>query len=179
MSNAFTNLPARPYRYFVSDSAGCVAGGTSSTVGTFPRMWCVTFLLFYLFIISITEITAYTTSNSSCQGGSTGSVSIFASGGVAPYTYMVSLNFRCIFISLIIRKITDFSSGFNQTSSNIIFTNLPSGNYTYWVFDHVGCSLSGTVIVSPTSTFFVVLSKCVNISNCSFHIGCYEKRYLR
>jgi len=66
-----------------------------------------------------------------CSGGS-GSVTITAGGGTAPYTYKL---------------------GNGQYSSSATFNNLPGGNYTVTVKDVAGCTKDVTVnIASPAGT---------------------------
>lgn len=58
-----------------------------------------------------------TTTNVSCNGGSTGSIVISPTGGTAPYTYA-------------------WSNG--TTAQNL--TNVPAGNYSVTISDNAGCS---------------------------------------
>jgi hypothetical protein len=67
----------------------------------------------------------------SCVGGSSGTISVSASGGGTPYTY--SLN-----------------GGSYQSSS--LFTGLASGTYSLNVKNNTGCIASATAIVSDYST---------------------------
>ena len=62
-----------------------------------------------------------------CIGGATGSITLNASGGVAPYTYNIN-------------------SGSYQTSD--VFASLAAGNYTVNVKSNSGCITATTVVVN-------------------------------
>nr|WP_199000327.1 T9SS type A sorting domain-containing protein [Flavobacterium sp. ASV13] len=79
-----------------------------------------------------TIVTTTAQTNVSCNGGNTGSATISASGGFAPYTYSWSL-----------------SSTIVGTTATV--TNLTAGTYTVTVTDNIGCQTPHTVIITePT-----------------------------
>jgi len=123
--SSFGNLAPGTYACWVKDSKGCKAT-VNVTLGTNPIV-----------------VTAYTAPSNSCN--TNGSIQLFRTGGVGPYTY--SLN------------------NINYRSSNM-FTNLPGGVYTAWVKDSKGCigTLSGITVV--TGVGITVTATKTNTSTC-------------
>jgi hypothetical protein len=131
-SNIFTNLAAGTYTGYVKDSANCIGTKPNINVGA----------------ASPIVVTAYVSSASSCANN--GSIQLFRTGGVGPYTY--SLN-----------DVT------YQVSN--VFSNLAGGTYTGWVKDSKGCkaSLGGlTIVYAPPIT---VTSTKINTSACTSNNG--------
>lgn len=111
-SNVFTGLPAGTYTVYVHDIASCVATAT----------------------VAITQPTALVVSasavNAGCNGSYDGSITVNATGGMAPYYYSLD--------------------GENYQSSNV-FNELESSNYMVVVSDGNGCHTTATVsITQPT-----------------------------
>jgi gliding motility-associated-like protein len=117
-----TNLSAGTYTVTVTDLNGCI--DTISVTITQPAT-----------AVSITDISF---TQVSCNGGSDGTATVTATGGVGNYTYA-------------------WSSG--QTTQTT--TGLPIGTYTVTVTDANGCSTTGSVTVdepAPITTIFTNVS---------------------
>ncbi|HEY0898125.1 MAG TPA: SprB repeat-containing protein, partial [Sphingobacteriaceae bacterium] len=110
----FPNLAAGTYSIIVQDAQGCQITVTA-TIGEPTDPLTIAASAF----------------NNNCRGGSTGSITAVASGGVPGYTYTLN--------------------GISNTGGN--FTNLAAGTYLVLVEDANGCSASTEVIISepPTS----------------------------
>lgn len=122
----FQNLAAGNYVVTVTDATGCSAG-------------------FSFIISSPSQCIATTTilQNVSCFGGTNGSASVTASGGVPPYNYL-------------------WSDPTGQTSPTA--ANLSAGTYTVTVTDANGCSATATATVTqPTD---LVLSALGSLAKC-------------
>lgn len=122
-----SNIGAGTYTVTVTDANGCSAT-ESATVSS----------------SSAVNITSSSIMDVTCQGGSDGSISVSAGGGVFPYTF-------------------SWSNG----GSNAAITNLSAGSYTVTVTDDAGCSSTGVFSVNqgnpPPAIDFVgdVLTGCV------------------
>ena len=119
-SNTISNLAPGTYTGWVKDSKGCKSSLGGIVVGTYTAV----------------SVTSATTSNTAPCGPATGSLRIFASGGVPAYTY----------------SLDDITY---QSSST--FTGLAAGTYTGWAKDMKGCKASlGAITVgtdpAPTIT---------------------------
>jgi len=128
-SNTFTNLAAGTYTGYVKDLRGCVGTKTNIVVTSAAAI----------------VVTAYATPASGC--GNTGSIQLFRTGGVAPYTYSLD-------------DITYYSGN--------TFTSL-AGNTTYtgWVKDSKGCKSSLTNIAVGKATAITVTAVYTNTSACA------------
>ncbi|NCY25320.1 MAG: adhesin, partial [Alphaproteobacteria bacterium] len=85
-----------------------------------------------------------------CSGGTSGDITVTASGGTAPYSY--SLN------------------GGAAQSSNV-FSNLSAGNYTIVTTDANGCTVSNTANVSAAGTIVITATATSNFGG--FNISCF------
>lgn len=125
-SNTFDNLTAGNYQIYVKDSKGCIRDSINNIVTqpteVIPR------------IASISHV--------QCFGGSDGTVSLTASGGVGNYTYS--------------KDATNFGT-------NPIFSNLVTGNYTFTIKDGNSCTKTiGATVTQPTD-LVVSLSNTQNV----------------
>lgn len=128
--NSFTNLAAGTYDLYIEDINGCSISQT-----------------FNLAAANAPVIDLITTTDSDCANP-TGTISISASGGTAPYSYSIN-------------------SGVQQPGP--VFSNLSAGNYTIEVFDFTGCQVnSSTIVNSP-----IPIINSVNIldENCGLSNG--------
>ncbi|MBK9543455.1 MAG: T9SS type A sorting domain-containing protein [Bacteroidetes bacterium] len=116
-TGSFTGLAAGSYTYTVTDANGCTA--SCSVTITEPAALVAT---------------CSVVSNVSCNGGTDGSASVSASGGVAPYT---------------------------GTGS---FTGLAAGTYTYSVSDASGCTASCSVTITEPAVLVATCSVTANVS---------------
>jgi hypothetical protein len=114
-SNSFTGLTVGAYQIKVRTSAGCVSDAVSATI-TQPSSLDA----------SVSAITAVL-----CYGGTTGTITISASGGVSPYQYKL---------------------GTGSYQSGNSFT-VAAGTYTVTVKDANGCEkvISDIVVTQPTA----------------------------
>jgi SprB repeat/Secretion system C-terminal sorting domain/PKD domain len=133
----FNNLTAGTYTARVTDANGC---STTRTVN----------------IISFAALSINITNNTppNCNGNASGSFSLSANGGVAPYSYNIG--------------------GANQNNS--AFTGLTAGTYTANVTDANGCSTTRTVVVAdvPAVNIAVVSNispSCNSGANGSFSLS--------
>lgn len=102
------NLPNGTYSVTATDGNGCSAT-TTFTVNVMP--------------LTVTSLVEHV----SCFGGSDGTVTVNAAGGVPPYEYSV---------------------GGSPFQTGNVFNNLPAGNYPVVVRDAGGNQLTGSVMVS-------------------------------
>ncbi|GLB50763.1 T9SS type A sorting domain-containing protein [Neptunitalea lumnitzerae] len=117
-------VPAGTYNVTVSDTNGC--SSTTSVTITQPAEINV-------------NITAQT--NVSCNGDTTGSATVTASNGTAPYTYA-------------------WSNG----ATNATNTNLAAGVYTVNVTDANGCSSTATVTITEPAPISIAATVNSNVS---------------
>jgi hypothetical protein len=112
--NVFNNVAAGNYTITVTDANGCTA--TSAITITPPNSPIITTLV-------ATDVL--------CNGGSTGTITATATGGLGALNYNLQPT--------------------NQNNANGIFTNLAAGVYTVTVGDANGCTISSTIsILEPT-----------------------------
>ena len=115
-SNTFTNLGSGVYTVQVIDANGCSV--TSSITISAPNA---------------PIITSAIATDASCQPGNDGTITLTATGGLAPYTYS--------------------SNGVNFQVSNVL-NGLGVGSYTVQVSDAIGCSATSVVsiinVLSPS-----------------------------
>ena len=143
--NSQINCGPGPYQYQIVGigpvTAPITSAVTSSTTYTFQNLPAGTYTINVLTggttcesgSVSITEPSFlsvfYTVDNVTCSAGNDGGFSVFASGGVAPYTV----------------SYFQFPSGSSGTGfipfsgGGLQFTNLPDGNYTVNITDAYGC----------------------------------------
>jgi len=122
----FQNLTAGSYIVSVTDVSGC---STSLSVNVATPSQCMA-------NVSVT-------SNVSCFGGTDGSLTVTASGGVAPYTYL-------------------WSDPAAQNTA--VANNLSAGNYTVTVTDANNCSVTATGSVTQPPD--LVLSALGSLAKC-------------
>lgn len=126
-SNTFSGLLAGTYTVYVQDAKGCTA--TYSIVIVQPP----------------TAVSAtITKTDVVCYGLATGTVSVTATGGAAPYQYKI---------------------GTSSTYSSInTFTGLKAGNYNVFVKDSVGCIFSTAAIINQplaiSATYTKIDERC-------------------
>jgi hypothetical protein len=118
-SNVFTGLTAGTFSIIVTDTNGC----TANTV--------VTLLCPPVLTVRVTA------TQPKCTSSSDGTITVYAAGGTAPYSY--SLN-----------------GGAAQASN--VFRNLASGIYTVTVTDAHGCTVTATGTLSGPSSLTVMAS---------------------
>ena len=109
--SALTNLGTGTYNYTIRDAHGCTTTASAS-------------------IVVPSAITTTTSSTPSVCSSPTGSVSVVAGGGTAPYTYL-------------------WTPG-GQTTASV--TARAIGSYTVVVTDAHGCTKSATVSVAPSQS---------------------------
>ncbi|MFN5982990.1 MAG: T9SS type B sorting domain-containing protein [Fluviicola sp.] len=128
--NSFTNLPAASYDLYIEDNNGCSVAQT-----------------LILSAANAPVIDLVTTTDSDCTTP-TGTITITASGGTAPYTYSIN-------------------NGVQQGPP--LFSNLAAGNYTVEVFDFTGCQVNSLAIInSPTP---IINSVTITDENCGLANG--------
>lgn len=131
---AFGSGGVPPYSYSwsngqMTNTATNLSGATSHTVIATDANGCTGQR--NVFVNTNTPITVtYASTNSQCTSA-TGSATLTATGGSAPYSY-------------------SWSHDPSATGSTI--SNVAPGNYAFQVTDAVGCIRTGTAIVSPVST---------------------------
>lgn len=118
--NTFSGLPQGTYTITFTDINGCV-GSNTFTLTTNPAITAT-----------------FTGTSPLCNGNSNGSITINASGGVAPYQYSKD------------------GGATYQTSST--FNNLTAGTYTIRVKDAVGCMYDFTYTLTEPSALTVSTS---------------------
>jgi hypothetical protein len=114
--NTFTGLAAGTYTGYVKDATGCVGTKPNIVIGTAAPLVVIPF----------------TKAASSC--GSDGTIEIYRSGGIGPYTYSLD--------------------NITYQSGNI-FTNQAAGNYTAYVKDSKGCISSAPATVAQGASLAV------------------------
>jgi hypothetical protein len=121
-SNVFNNLGAGGYKFWVKDGNGCIK---NSGIYTIVEPSTLVFT-----VASKVDVT--------CNGASTGSITLSVSGGTTAYTYS--------------------KDGTNFQASNV-FSNLSAGSYTLTVKDANGCTkTTSTSILEQT---VIVLSQAI------------------
>jgi hypothetical protein len=112
-SNPAISLPAGTYTATITDNHGCNVTASATITTPVPLL-----------------AGARPITNISCNGGSTGSVFAYASGGILPYTYSWS----------------DLNA-----STTATVDNLSAGSYTVYVTDNHGCtSIDSLTLTQPT-----------------------------
>jgi hypothetical protein len=129
-SNTFTGLAAGSYNAWVKDSKGCKNVQFGVTIATNAA--------------STITVTAQTNNTSSCVNH--GSIQLFKTGGVGPFTYSLD--------------------GTSYQNSNT-FANLASGTYTGWVKDANGCTSTLAGIALTQASPVTVTERHTNTSTCA------------
>lgn len=101
--SVFSRLRAGKYRVTIQDADGCLGISDQITI-----------------LQTTTINSTFTSSDASCFGTATGSLSVFPTGGQPPFEYKLGLN--------------------GTFGSNRIFTNLKSGTYRVFIRDAAGCT---------------------------------------
>ncbi len=128
-SNVFSNLAAGTYSIVVKDVNGCVSAAGSVTI-TQPAA----------------PVTYTTTQvNVLCNGASTGSITVTATGGTGAYTYSIN-------------------GGTCQASN--VFSNLAAGTYTIMAKDANGCT-------SGTGSVTIIQNAVVAFTSAKTNVNCY------
>ncbi len=127
VSNSFTALAAGPYTIYVKDDGGCVTTKAITLGQAAPIV-----------------ITNYVGAASSCSND--GSIMVYRSGGIPPYTYSLD--------------------GVNYQGSNS-FLNLAAGSYTVHVKDSKNCDYSQAAVVPQGAGLSLTIRKsdasaCIN-----------------
>ncbi len=125
-SNNFTGLATGTYTGYVKDAAGCVSTKNNIFIG----------------VAAPIVVNPFARIASSCAND--GSIEVYRSGGIAPYTYSLD-------------NVT------YQTSNK--FFNLPAGSYTAYVKDAAGCVGSQSVTVAQGVALSLTAVK-YNTSSC-------------
>ena len=117
-SNSFSALGAGNYAIKVKDSKGCTSGTINVTIN-----------------LNNIVVTASAVNASSCAS-SNGSIQLFRTGGVGPYTYSLE------------DAVTNATFG---PSSSPVFAGLPAGTYNGYVQDSKGCTaVLNSIVVGPS-----------------------------
>src|SRR6266404_5726885 len=128
VSGTFNNLAAGPYTVTVKDANGCTTTQPVTITQT----------------ASTVSASISSQTNVACFGGSTGSVTVSASGGTSPYTFSKD-------------GVTFGASG--------TFSNLAAGSYTITVKDANGCTTTqGVTITQPSSALSSSISSQTNVA---------------
>ncbi|PWA08066.1 T9SS type A sorting domain-containing protein [Flavobacterium laiguense] len=131
-SNIFNNLSAGYYTVNVKDALGCLYTMVATIVEP-----------------TILSMTASTT-NSTTSADNDGTITLNATGGVAPYTY----------------AITDSGFPINSFQTSNIFTGLKAGSYDVEVRDAVGCIYLQTNITIVNKSNSLVATTAVTPTTC-------------
>ena len=123
--NTFTLLAAGPYTGFIKDAGGCVSAKNITVNSVAPIV-----------------VNPFAIGASSCAAD--GSIQIFRTGGIPPYTYS---------LDNVIYQVSNF------------FPGLATGPYTAYVKDSKGCVGSQAVTVAQGAALTVTASK-INTSTC-------------
>src|ERR1041385_5570957 len=113
----YSGLAAGTYTWIVKDANGCTSSGSEEICQ--PAAIMVT--------DSHMDV--------SCNGGSTGSITLNFSGGTGPYT--IEFN---------------GTGGFVSQTSPKTYSGLTAGTYTWIVKDAIGCTTSGSETISTSSS---------------------------
>ncbi|MCD6018747.1 MAG: hypothetical protein K0S53_1868 [Bacteroidetes bacterium] len=94
-------------------------------------------------VVTETPLTLFTGStNVGCFGGTNGTASVYASGGMPGYTYLWSVN----------------------SATTSIIGNLSAGSYSVLVTDNIGCTKSANVIISQPLSAVGAITSNTNIT---------------
>ncbi len=129
-SNVFLGLAAGSYNGWVQDSKGCKTVVFGITIATDPA--------------SVITVTSNATISSGCSN--TGTIQLFRSGGVAPFTYSLD--------------------NITYQAGNT-FTGRAPGNYTGWIKDSKGCTGSKVGIVITQASAVTSTTSYTNSSTCT------------
>ena len=125
-------LTAGNYSVQVTDANGCTANTSTITI-TQP---------------SNSLSSSISHSNVSCKNGNNGSITLTASGGTSPYTYI-------------------WSNGSNTQS----LTDLTDGTYTVTITDANGCTTTNAATITEPSTLITLYATSKNASSCGGATG--------
>jgi gliding motility-associated-like protein len=134
-SNSFTGLPSGNYTFYVQDQGGCTVS-----------------LPVQINDLSTLSALVDSVTPTLCNGSSDGVITLLASGGTPPYSYISG-------------------SGIPQASP--IFNNLPAGNYSLSVIDSQSCQVTLTAIVTEPSPLVITPISTTN-SSCNLPNGSLE-----
>lgn len=133
-SSSFTGLSAGNYTFYVQDQGGCSV--------SLP--------------VQITDLSTLSATADSipalCNGSSDGSISVMATGGTQPYSYII---------------------GTGSPQNNATFSNLAAGNYTLTITDAQGCQVILNEIVTEPSAIQLVEVSTIN-TTCNLPNGGLE-----
>lgn len=107
----FSTLIAGIYDVAVRDNNGCITAGSTLTVSEPSQL----------------TIDSENFTNITCGGGSDGTISLAASGGISPYQYSID-------------------SGNTFSNNGGVFNGLTTGNYSVAVRDNNGCITNGSTL---------------------------------
>ena len=137
-SNVFTNVAVGDHTVQVQHTNGCIKTVSFTIEAKQP-------------VQATTVVTPV-----SCNGASTGSIAVTATGGTGTLQYAIAPNYTF--------------------GTNPVFSNLPAGNYTVLVRDAIGCELSLNEVIGQPETLVIttttiVQELCVGALNASFTIA--------
>lgn len=127
----FTGLTAGSYSVVVQDNDNCSTNGPTLTILEPTPV----------------QITSETSENISCNGANDGTISISASGGIAPYLYSI-----------------DGGASFQSNGGN--FSGLSPGNYDIAAQDNNGCLQNGSTITLTEPQAIVINAQTKTDVNC-------------
>ncbi len=136
-----------PYTYFwINGNSQTTPTATGLSAGTYTVRASDNHGCSSSITVTITQPTTFgartiVSTNATCSGSNNGSGSVVGSGGNSPYTY-------------------SWSTGATTTS----ISSLTAGTYSVTVYDHNGCSATGTLTITPTD---VILATAVVADNVS------------
>lgn len=133
-SNEFKNLAPGNYQLIIKDANQCQINLQCTIAGSTSPI-----------------ITSLTGNNVTCFNGNDGQISIAASQGIAPYTFLVS------------------KTSFSLSQGNPNFNTLPAGNYTVTVTDVNGCKSDSTITITQPPK--IDLLSLITPSDCNLNNG--------
>ena len=110
-----SGVPWQPYSYVITDANGCTLEGVINLPSGLVPLQIDTAIIVH----------------PPCPGVATGSITLYVSGGVYPYTYQWNIGY-----------------------TDSVITGLPGGTYTVVVTDNAGCQRTATYTLIPADTLY-------------------------
>ena len=130
-----TNLPSGSNNFTITGLAAGVYTITASATSASPLANCTVSTTATITEPSLVVLSAPSVVNIACFGSSDASISVLASGGTSPYTYVIA------------GPTVNTSGALSGT-----FTGLSAGSYTITVTDNNGCTATtGTIVITAPS----------------------------